>query len=150
MTWRQRCERAPNARDFRAAWDEFRPKLVAFEELLAAVMDVANNDIANGVTDARQLATVSPGLRDPDLPSRGHRDVAPPGRQAADLQERVEVVSCTPKSISSHVTTILSQIEAVRSQIQAAYDAESSTFPEETDDNRARIHWLSGREFCIE
>ena len=98
MTWRQRCERAPNARDFRAAWDEFRPKLVAFEELLAAVMDVANNDIANGVTDARQLATVSPGLRDPDLPSRGHRDVAPPGRQAADLQERVEVVSCTPKA----------------------------------------------------
>ena len=54
------------------------------------------------------------------------------------------------QSISSHVTTILSQIEAVRSQIQAAYDAESSTFPEETDDNRARIHWLSGTEFCIE
>lgn len=51
---------SPNAKDFRAAWDEFRPKLVAFEELLAAVMDVANNDIANGVTDARQLAAVSP------------------------------------------------------------------------------------------
>ena len=56
---------SPNAKDFRAAWDEFRPKLVAFEELLAAAAtDVANNhnDIAtaHGVTDARPLAAVSP------------------------------------------------------------------------------------------
>ena len=52
---------SPNATAFRAAWDEFKPKLVAFEEALAAgATDVANNHnnnaAANGVTDAPELA----------------------------------------------------------------------------------------------
>lgn len=55
---------SPNATAFRAAWDEFKPKLVAFEDALAAgATDVANNHnnnaAANGVTDARQLTPVS-------------------------------------------------------------------------------------------
>ncbi|AYD90501.1 hypothetical protein D4740_03740 [Actinomyces sp. 2119] len=56
---------SPNAEAFRAAWEEFRPKLMAFEDALAAgATDVANNHnnnaAANGVTDARQLAPVAP------------------------------------------------------------------------------------------
>ncbi|CAM3063807.1 WXG100 family type VII secretion target [Actinomyces slackii] len=55
---------SPNATAFRAAWDEFKPKLVAFEQALAdGATDVANNHnnnaAANGVTDARQLTPVS-------------------------------------------------------------------------------------------
>ena len=55
---------SPNATAFRAAWDEFKPKLVAFEEALAAgATNVANNHnnnaAANGVTDAPELAPVS-------------------------------------------------------------------------------------------
>ena len=54
---------SPNAEAFRAAWDEFRPKLIAFEQVLAdAACDVANNHnniaAANGVTDAPELEQV--------------------------------------------------------------------------------------------
>lgn len=54
----------PNATAFRAAWDQFRPKLQDFEAVLAAAAtDVANNHnnnaLVNGVTDAPQLAPVS-------------------------------------------------------------------------------------------
>ena len=54
---------SPNAESFRTAWDEFRPKLIAFEQVLAdAACDVANNHnniaAANGVTDAPELEQV--------------------------------------------------------------------------------------------
>ena len=51
---------SPNAESFRTAWDEFRPKLIAFEQVLAdAACDVANNiAAANGVTDAPELEQV--------------------------------------------------------------------------------------------
>jgi hypothetical protein len=47
------------------------------------------------------------------------------------------------QSISSHITTILSQIEAARSQIQAVCDGpnEPSSFSEETAENSWKIHW---------
>ena len=56
---------SPNAEAFRAAWDEFRPKLVQFEvALAAAATDVANNHnnnaLVNGVTDAPELSSVEP------------------------------------------------------------------------------------------
>ena len=56
---------SPNADAFRAAWDEFRPKLVQFEvALAAAATDVANNHnnnaLGNGVTDAPELSSVEP------------------------------------------------------------------------------------------
>ena len=55
----------PNAESFRAAWEQFRPHLQKFEETLAvAATDVAtnhnNNAVVNGVTDAPNLAPVSP------------------------------------------------------------------------------------------
>lgn len=55
----------PNAAEFRAAWDQFRPLLQNFEATLAtAATDVANNHnnnaAVNGVTDAPQLAPVAP------------------------------------------------------------------------------------------
>lgn len=55
----------PNAASFRAAWEQFRPRLQDFEATLAAAAtDVANNHnnnaAVNGVTDAPQLAPVSP------------------------------------------------------------------------------------------
>ncbi|CED91764.1 MAG: hypothetical protein E7Z95_07990 [Actinomyces succiniciruminis] len=55
---------SPNAQSFREAWDEFRPKLIAFEGVLAdAATDVARNHnniaAANGVTDAADLADVT-------------------------------------------------------------------------------------------
>ncbi len=55
----------PNAAEFRAAWDQFRPLLQNFEAALAtAASDVANNHNnnaqVNGVTDAPQLAPVAP------------------------------------------------------------------------------------------
>ncbi len=55
----------PNAESFRAAWEQFRPHLQKFEETLAvAATDVAtnhnNNAAVNGVTDAPNLAPVSP------------------------------------------------------------------------------------------
>ena len=51
---------SPNADSFRSAWDEFRPKLIQFEQVLAsAACDVANNHNniaeANGVTDQPEL-----------------------------------------------------------------------------------------------
>ena len=54
---------SPNVESFRTAWDEFRPKLIAFEQVLAdAACDVANNHnniaAANGVTDAPELEQV--------------------------------------------------------------------------------------------
>ena len=56
---------SPNADAFRAAWDEFRPKLVQFEVALAAeATDVANNHnnntLVNGVTDTPELSSVEP------------------------------------------------------------------------------------------
>ncbi len=55
----------PNANTFRAAWEEFKPALMRFEEMLAmAGTDVANNHnnnaAVNGVVDAPQLAPVTP------------------------------------------------------------------------------------------
>lgn len=56
----------PNATAFRAAWDQFRPRLQDFEGVLAAAAtDVAtnhnNNAAVNGVHDAPQLPPVSAG-----------------------------------------------------------------------------------------
>lgn len=56
---------SPNAEEFRAAWDDFRPKLVNFEQALAlAACDVANNHNniaqANGVDDAPSWSRSSP------------------------------------------------------------------------------------------
>ena len=47
------------------------------------------------------------------------------------------------QSISSHITTILSQIEAARSQIQAVCNSPDnpSSFSEETAENSWKIHW---------
>lgn len=55
----------PNAEAFRGAWEQFRPHLQKFEETLAAAAtDVANNHnnnaAVNGVTDAPNLAPVTP------------------------------------------------------------------------------------------
>lgn len=55
----------PNATAFRDAWEQFKPHLQNFEATLAAAAtDVANNHnnnaAVNGVTDAPQLAPVSP------------------------------------------------------------------------------------------
>jgi hypothetical protein len=55
----------PDAEAFRAAWEQFRPHLQKFEETLAvAASDVAtnhnDNPVVNGVTDAPNLAPVSP------------------------------------------------------------------------------------------
>lgn len=55
---------SPNAQSFREAWEEFKPKLTAFEAVLAdAATDVARNHnniaAANGVTDAADLADVA-------------------------------------------------------------------------------------------
>lgn len=56
---------SPNAQSFRDTWTEFKPKLIAFEAALAdAATDVArnhnNNATVSGVTDARDLADVTP------------------------------------------------------------------------------------------
>lgn len=57
----------PNASAFRAAWDEFKPHLIRFEQTLAAAgTDVANNHnnnaLVNGVTDAPNLAPVQSSI----------------------------------------------------------------------------------------